>query len=191
VTDRNRGEKSPIEQIAGIFHGLAATAYVGEAVTVAEHMLQTASAAQAEGASDDLIAAALLHDIGHLADDRAAYSPDETVDWRHEVTGAAMLEAFFPPIVAQAVRLHVAAKRYLCAIEPEYIDTLSRASKYSLSLQGGPMSKAEAATFRDLQFSREAVRVRRWDDGGKVAGAPTRSFDDFRPLLLRVIRQDR
>jgi predicted HD phosphohydrolase len=180
-----------IEWIADIFERLAATAYLGEAVTVAEHMLQTAGAAQVEGAPEALVAAALLHDIGHLVGEPAEYSPDETVDRRHDAAGAAILEACFPPIVTECVRLHVAAKRYLCATDQDYYGKLSQASKHSLSLQGGPMSEPEIVEFRNQAFSREAVRVRLWDDGGKVEGAPTMSFDDFRPLLRRVIERDR
>jgi predicted HD phosphohydrolase len=191
VTIDSTEVRGHIAWIADIFERLAATVYLGEAVTVAEHMLQTAGAAQAEGASDELIAAALLHDIGHLAGGPVAYSPDELVDWRHEETGAAMLQAAFPPIVTESVRLHVAAKRYLCATDPDYHGKLSEASKHSLSLQGGPMSEMEVAVFRDLRFHQEAVRVRLWDDGGKVERAPTLSFDDFRPLLRRVIGRDR
>jgi predicted HD phosphohydrolase len=188
---RNTDEVDPLERIADIFERLAATVYLGEDVTVAEHMLQTAGAAQADGASEDLIAAALLHNIGHLVGEPAEYAPRETTDWRHEATGAAMLEACFPPIVTQSIRLHVAAKRYLCATDLGYRDKLSDASRHSLALQGGPMSEAEVAVFSALPFNQEAVRVRLWDDGGKVVDAPTLSFDDFRPLLRRVIDRDR
>ena len=174
MTIENTHGGDPLEWIADIFERLAATEYVGEAVTVAEHMLQTAAAAQADGACEALIAAALLHDIGHLVGESVAYSLNETTDWRHEATGAAILEVSFPPMVTQSVRLHVAAKRYLCATEPDYYAKLSMASKHSLSLQGGPMSEADVAAFNRLPFSRDAVRVRLWDDGGKVEGAATR-----------------
>lgn len=173
--------------IADIFERRGAESYLGEAVTVAEHMLQTATLAQAEGASDTLVAAALLHDIGHFTSEFGTYSPEDVVDKRHDEAGARVLEGFFPLAVTECVRLHVAAKRYLCATDPTYYDKLSEPSKHSLSLQGGPMTGAEIDQFCNLQFHRDAVRVRLWDDRGKAPGARTMTFDDFRPLLQRTV----
>ncbi len=178
-----------VDLIAEIFARRGADAYLGEAVTVAEHMLQTATLAQAQGASDTLVAAALLHDIGHFTSELGAYSPKDTMDRRHESAGAKALEGFFPPSVTESVRLHVAAKRYLCATNPAYYDALSEPSQHSLSLQGGAMNETEIAEFRTLEFHREAVQVRLWDDCGKAPGARTGVFDDFRPLLRRVVAQ--
>jgi phosphonate degradation associated HDIG domain protein len=175
-----------VAKIADIFARRGAEAYLGEAVTMAEHMLQTATLALASGASDALIAAALLHDIGHFTSEFGTYSPDDTVDRHHDAASAALLAPHFPPRVVEPVRLHVAAKRYLCAIEQAYHDSLSVASKHSLSLQGGPMSLNELADFRQLPFFDEAVQIRRWDDAGKVAGMRTLTFDDFRPVLARA-----
>jgi predicted HD phosphohydrolase len=93
---------------------------------------------------------------------------------------------YFPSAVTECVRQHVAAKRYLCATDPTYYGKLSEPSQHSLTLQGGPMSDTEIAQFRDLEFYREAVRLRLWDDGGKTVGIRTLTFDDFRPLLKRV-----
>lgn len=175
-----------IATIADIIERRGAEAYLGEAVTMAEHMLQTATLAQAAGASDALVAAALLHDIGHFTSEFGTYTPDDEVDRYHDAAGAAVLDGHFPPLVVEAVRMHVAAKRYLCAIEPAYHDALSAASKHSLRLQGGPMSADEVADFRASPFHAEAVMVRRWDDGGKVADMPTLTFADCLPLLERV-----
>jgi len=158
-------------------------------MTVAEHMLQTAALAMAEGAPDTLVAAALLHDIGHLTSDLGEYSPEDTEDKRHDESGADMLADFFPPAVTDCIRLHVAAKRYLCATEAGYHAKLSAASKHSLELQGGPMSATEIGAFRGLAFYEDAVRLRRWDDCGKIVGLKTMTFDAFRPLLQRVIDQ--
>jgi [1-hydroxy-2-(trimethylamino)ethyl]phosphonate dioxygenase len=176
-----------IDLIADIFERRGVEAYLGEAVTVAEHMLQTATLAQAEGASDTLVAAALLHDIGHFTSEFSEYSPDDTRDKFHEVAGARVLEAYFPSAVTEPVRLHVAAKRYLCSSDQTYHDKLSEASKHSLSLQGGPMSASEMAAFRSLDHHEDALRLRRWDDEGKMTGLRTKAFDEFRPLLQRVV----
>ena len=175
--------------LADIFRNRGAESYLGEPVTMAEHMLQAASLAEVEGAPDALVVAALLHDIGHFAGEFGAYSPDDTHDRHHEDSGAHVLERFFPPVVTECVRLHVDAKRYLCATDPAYVKTLSPASVHTLELQGGPMSEAEVAAFEANPYHREAVRVRIWDDGGKRAGAPTKSFDDYLGLLERVVDQ--
>ena len=176
-----------IDLIADIIERRGAESYLGEAVTMAEHMLQTASLAQAQGAPDAVVAAALLHDIGHYTSEFGEYSDEDTIDRKHDAAGAKVLDGHFPPLVTECVRLHVAAKRYLCATESTYCDSLSLASKHSLALQGGPMDEAEIARFRSQPFHEEAVAVRRWDDGGKVAGVQTMAFDDFRPLLHRVL----
>jgi len=175
-----------IDELEHYFIRRGAEAYLGEPVTIAQHMLQCAALALAEGASEVLVAAALLHDIGHLAGSGGEYRPDDTVDRHHDEGGAAALEGHFPAQLVESVRLHVAAKRYLCATDETYYDRLSEASKHSLALQGGPFSADEVAAFETRQFHREAVQVRLWDDGGKVAGVPTLSFAEFRPLLERV-----
>jgi [1-hydroxy-2-(trimethylamino)ethyl]phosphonate dioxygenase len=149
--------------------------------------LQCAALARAQGAPDALVAAALLHDIGHFTGEFGAYSPDDTQDRLHEAAGAKMLQGYFPAAVTEPVRLHVAAKRYLCSADPTYHDSLSAASKHSLSLQGGPMSASEMAAFRSLDHHQDAVRLRRWDDGGKTAGLGAGTFEAFRPLLRRVV----
>ena len=176
-----------LDRIEHIFDLWGAQVYLGEPVTMAEHMLQCAALAQAEGAPKALVAAALLHDIGHF-DGGLVDRPEETVDHRHDALGATMLEPFFPPAVTEAVRLHVAAKRYLCSTAGGYQDALSAASKHSLSLQGGPMDAGEIARFRGLAFHAEAVRVRLWDDGGKAAELRAPCFADFRPVLHAVLR---
>jgi len=187
MSERANHADDIVANIADIFLRRGAEAYLGEAVTMAEHMLQTATLAHAAGAPDALVAAALLHDIGHFTSEFGTYSPDDTVDRHHDDAGADVLASHFPPRVAETVRLHVAAKRYLCAVEPDYHDTLSSASRHSLALQGGPMSADEVAAFERLPAYRDAVLVRRWDDGGKVAGMRTMTFDEFRPLLSRAI----
>ncbi|WP_415005887.1 HD domain-containing protein [Aestuariivirga sp.] len=133
--------------IADIFERRGAESYLGEAVTMAQHMLQGAVLAEKAKAPEDLVAAALLHDIGHYTSEFGTLSLGDTRDNYHEESGAKVLEPFFPAVITECVRLHVPAKRYLCATDPAYYGRLSEASKHTLSLQGGPMSKAEVAEF--------------------------------------------
>ena len=187
MTASNSHDSEVIDRLADIFERRGAESYLGEAVTMAEHMYQTAALALAEGAPDALVVAALLHDIGHYTSEFGEYSAADVVDKQHDAAGGRVLEGVFPPVVVECVRLHVAAKRYLCATDADYYDRLSLPSKHSLGLQGGPMSAAESTAFRGLAFHQDAVRVRRWDDGGKTEGVETLNFDDFRPLLQRVL----
>lgn len=174
-----------------IFVRRGSDSYLGEAVTMSEHMLQAAALAESEGADDALIAAALLHDVGHYADEFSAYSPTDTFDKRHDIVGAQLLAPYFDPRIVAAVRLHVAAKRYLCATQLEYMSLLSAASMHTLALQGGPMSSREVVEFEGRQGFVDAVRVRMWDDSAKVPGVTTPSFDDFVPLLRRVLSSEK
>jgi phosphonate degradation associated HDIG domain protein len=176
-----------IALIDDIFHRRGAEAYAGESLTVAEHMLQTAALAEAEGAPETLIAAALLHDIGHFTSEFGEYTPADTEDKHHDESGAELLEGHFPPAVTECIRLHVAAKRYLCATDPTYANTLSPASKHSLSLQGGPMNETEIAAFHEETFHADAVRLRRWDDSGKIEGLQTTTFAAYKPLLQKLL----
>jgi phosphonate degradation associated HDIG domain protein len=175
-----------LDSIAEIFVRHGAEAYLGEPVTMAEHMLQAAALAEAEGASDALVAATLLHDIGHFTGESGPYSPDDILDRAHETAGARTLAAGFPAVVTESVRLHVAAKRFLCATDMTYAARLSAASRHSLALQGGAMNAEEIDAFRRLSFHRDAVRLRLWDDAAKVPGRATPTFDHFGPLLRRV-----
>ncbi len=181
-----------LDEIAGLFAGEGAGEYLGEEVTMAEHMLQAAAAAEAAGAPDHLIAAALLHDVGHFFDEqghRALYGRDlmDGQDNRHSHTGADWLARWFGREVTEPVRLHVAAKRYLCAVEPGYRARLSAASEYTLTVQGGPMSEEDAKDFAELPGAADAVAVRRWDEQAKVAGAGAPGFGHYRPLLASLM----
>lgn len=173
--------------LADIFERRGAESYLGEPVTIAEHMLQSAWLAERDDAPEELVVAALLHDIGHFAGEFGTYSPEDKQDRHHEDGGAAVLTPFFPPVITECVRMHVAAKRYLCATDPGYFDRLSPASVHSLSLQGGPMNDDETAEFEANPFHRNAVQVRIWDDGGKVAGMKTKSFADYARPLQNVV----
>ncbi len=178
-----------VDLVEGIFTRLGAEAYLGEDVTMAEHMLQAAALAEADGADDDLVVAALLHDIGHFTSAEGTYSPEAITDHRHEQAGAATLAGYLPDRVVDTVRLHVAAKRYLCAVDPAYHARLSPASAHTLALQGGPMSAAEVAAFETDTSHADAVRVRRWDDDAKVAGRQVPGLDRYRERLERLARR--
>lgn len=175
-----------IDLIVDIFDRRGAESYLGESVTMSQHMLQAATLAEADGADDELVVGALLHDVGHYADEFSAYSPTDTHDKRHDVVGARLLDGHFTPRVVNGVRLHVAAKRYLCAVEADYFAKLSPASVHTLELQGGPMSPAEVATFEAQPGSMDAVRIRRWDEAAKEVGVVTPDLAHFLPAIRRV-----
>ena len=173
--------------LADIFERRGGEEYLGEQVTMAEHMLQGAYFAEQRGEDEQIIVAALLHDIGHFTSEFGMFSMDDTEDRYHEEAGAKILERFFPPIVTDCVRLHVAAKRYLCAARPEYFDRLSEASIHSLNLQGGPMNTEEVAEFETNPNAKAIVKVRYLDDEGKVAGLETPPFAHFAPMVQNVV----
>lgn len=173
--------------LADIFARRGGEEYLGEPVTMAEHMLQGAYLAEQQGEDEAIIVATLLHDIGHFTSEFGTFSMNDTKDKYHEVAGGRVLERFFPSIVTDCVRQHVAAKRYICATDPAYFGQLSEASIHSLKLQGGPMSAAEVAEFEKHPNLREIVRVRLLDDAGKVAGMATPGFEHYVPMLQRVV----
>lgn len=162
-------------------------AHYGEGVSQLAHALQTATLAQRDGAPDALVAAALLHDVGHLVheDDPAATGD---ADDRHEAVGARMLAAALGPHVAAPVALHVVAKRWLCAADPAYEAALSTASIASLRAQGGPLDDAARRRFEAIPSFDAAVRLRRWDDAAKDPSAVTDPLAAFEPLLRSVRR---
>ncbi|GAB4052564.1 2-trimethylaminoethylphosphonate dioxygenase [Catellatospora paridis] len=181
--------RAPLDLLADLFAGPGAADYLGESVSQAAHMLQAASLAEAARSPDALVAAALLHDVGHFTGEISGDELMAGVDNRHSHAGADWLAAWFPPAVTEPVRLHVAAKRYLCAVEPSYREQLSPASEYTLTVQGGPMTAAEAAAFEAQPGAADAVAVRRWDDAAKDTAAQAPDFAHFRPLLERVLRR--
>ena len=157
--------------------------YGGEAVTQLEHGLQAAAAAMRDGADHALVAAALLHDVGHLLHDLPDDAPDRGVDDLHEQIGAEWIARRFVPATAEPARLHVAAKRYLCATDSEYAAQLSEPSRLSLQLQGGPMNSKEADAFSKLPFAQDAIRLRKWDDEAKIPNAPTPTLEELAACL--------
>jgi gamma-butyrobetaine dioxygenase len=179
--------QGPVQIIAELFASEGAADYLGEAVTQATHMLQAAALAERAGAAPPLVAAALLHDVGHFTSTVSGHDLMRGTDNSHSEQGANWLARWFGPDVTEPIRLHVDAKRYLCAIEPDYLRLLSPASVYTLGVQGGPMGEHEAAEFAASPFAADACRLRRWDDEAKVPDAPTPGFQHFVPVLAGLI----
>jgi phosphonate degradation associated HDIG domain protein len=169
-----------VDEILLIYSRRGGEAYVGEPISVSEHAAQAAYFAREAGAAPALVLAALLHDIGHLIDE----APEDLRAWhsdaRHEESGARWIAARFDASVADPVRLHVAAKRYLCATDQAYTARLSPASVHTLALQGGPMHPDELAAFERERFHADAVRLRRWDDMAKIAGFQAPAIASYR-----------
>jgi phosphonate degradation associated HDIG domain protein len=176
------------EQIAALFLSQGSSAYFGEPVSQSQHALQCAARAEAEGASDALIVAALLHDIGHLLHGQGEDAAIRGIDTGHESVGKAWLARHFPPAVTEPVRLHVDAKRFLCAVDTTYYQILSVASRQSLELQGGLMSPPEQALFTANPFAQDAVRLRRWDDAAKIQGLDVPPLSHYSTRLSRLIK---
>ena len=170
-----------------MFQAKGDSLYGGEGVTQLEHGLQAAKLAEDEGATSELIVAALLHDIGHLLHDLPDSAPDDGVDDVHEDLAARWLEGRFPPAVLEPVRLHVASKRYLCSTEPGYWEALSEPSKVSLELQGGRMTDEECEAYRNGPHFDAAIRLRRWDDEAKVVGLETPPLEHYVAHITSVI----
>jgi phosphonate degradation associated HDIG domain protein len=177
-----------IAEIRKLFAARGASAYGGEAVSQAEHAFQAAHLARQAGAGAGLIVAALLHDVGHLLHDLPDDAPDDDVDDRHENLAASWLARWFGDEVVEPARLHVEAKRYLCAVDPSYAGRLSEPSMVSLKLQGGPMSEDEVRAFRASPYHEAALALRGWDDEAKVPDAVVDGLDAYLPLIKDVLR---
>ncbi len=187
MTKQTLTQHNIVDFLEDIFERRGGEEYLGEPVTMAEHMLQGATIAEQNGQDEEIIVAALLHDIGHFTSEFGTFSMDDTEDRYHEEAGAKVLESFFPSVVTDCVRYHVAAKRYLCAAKPEYFDRLSEASVHSLNLQGGPMTADEMEEFERNPNVKKIVAVRYLDDAGKHADMETPRFAHFAPMVQRVV----
>lgn len=177
-----------IEEIIALMTTRGGQWYGREAITLEQHSLQSARLAELEGAPPALVAAALLHDIGHLLA-KADTGEGQARDDRHEAIAAGYLARVFGPDVVEPIRLHVDAKRYLSATEPGYRAALSPASVRSLGLQGGALAPGEADAFRAQPHAADAIRLRRWDDLAKDPTAKTGSARDYLPLLRSLARR--
>ena len=177
-----------VEQILQLLERRGQSSYFGEPVSQLEHALQCAHFATEEGASNELVAAALLHDVGHLLHENGEDIGYQGVDTVHEELGRAWLARYFGPAVTRPIALHVAAKRYLCAADKSYAVRLSPASLQSLQLQGGPMNVEQIATFESDEFAKDAVCLRRWDDLAKIKGKNVPPLGDYRTVLEALLK---
>jgi phosphonate degradation associated HDIG domain protein len=177
----------PLATIQDLLENRAAGRYGLADLSQQAHALQAALLAERDGGPDAMIAAALLHDIGHLVHHLGENPASQGIDDHHEDLGWKFLRRWFGPQVTEPVRLHVAAKRYLCAVDPDYAAILSADSVRSLALQGGPMSPAEVDDFASLPGAADAVRLRRYDEGAKVAGLATPDVAHFMPAVARCL----
>ncbi len=174
-----------VEKISQLFDEQGSHTY-GENVTQTEHAVQCAELAVRANESAELVSAALLHDIGHLlATTDVAFG-----NYKHDAVGATYLAEFFPAAVTEPIRLHAQAKRYLCSTESQYLTDLSAASLDSLQHQGGLMNEDEQLEFMRLPFARQAIKLRRWDDEGKVDELSGRDFAHYLPYLTDSIKNE-
>ena len=174
-----------LADIEKLFRDHGHIAYSGEGVTQLEHALQTAQRAEGARGSDELVTAALLHDLGHLLNLQGDTPTARGIDDQHQYYAIPFIRALFAPAVVEAVRLHVDAKRALCAIEPDYYEALSEDSKRSLTLQGGVFSREETERFLAKPFADDAIKVRRWDDLAKVPGETTPPLEHYLKIASR------
>jgi phosphonate degradation associated HDIG domain protein len=179
-----------LERIADLLTLRADGQYGLSDINQRQHALQCAWLAEQQGCSDALIVASLLHDVGHLVHDLGDDPAARGVDDEHEERGFQFLSGWFGPEVSEPVRLHVAAKRYLCATEADYFSKLSKDSILSLSLQGGPMSPDEVAAFAAQPGAPAAVQLRRFDEQGKVKGLQTPPVAHFMTYVERCLALD-
>lgn len=172
-----------LPRIESLFARHGTAYYGGEAISQTAHALQCAQLAEQAGEPEPLIVAALLHDVGHLM-----LAESSTTDMRHQEAAADALAGLFDAAVTEPIRLHVAAKRYLCTVDAGYFGTLSPASVHSLALQGGPYDATQAATFAAGPHADTAVRLRRYDDLAKVVDLPTPSLAHYLDMAARCTR---
>lgn len=176
-----------VDFVLDLFARRGAEEYMGEPVSMSQHMEQTAACAAADGAPEALVIAALLHDIGHFVGDFPIDALENGINNLHEDAGAAFLAPYFPATVTEPIRLHVAAKKYLCAVDQSYIKQLSDASVESLNVQGGPMSAEEIRVFESNPYHQSAVQARRYDDDGKVAGLEIKPVSEYRNQIEALL----
>ena len=177
-----------VNHIEDIFNRRGAESYLGEDVTMAQHMLQAAQCAEESGADGSLIVAALLHDIGHYKNEIPETALAKGINNYHEEAGANFLEDYFPVSVIEPIRQHVSAKRYLCAVKSNYFQSLSVASVHTLNLQGGPMNENEIKEFEKNAYLDDCVKLRYCDEGAKDPERVHPQFSYFRALVESLVK---
>ena len=178
-----------VDHIEDVFMRRGAESYLGEPVTMAQHMLQTAQCAEQAGADNAQIVAALLHDIGHYKNEIPETSLAKGIDNFHEEAGANFLQDYFPTSVVEPIRQHVAAKRYLCAVRSDYFERLSPASVHTLNLQGGPMNAEEVEEFERNDYLEQCIQLRHCDEEGKDPEREHPPFSYYRPLIESLVKR--
>ncbi|OLL29015.1 phosphohydrolase [Burkholderia sp. SRS-W-2-2016] len=178
-----------LDDIRALFERHGKLAYSGEPVTQLEHALQSGALAEAEGASDELVAAAFLHDLGHLLNLQGETPTQRGIDDLHQYYALPFLRPMLPDAVLEPIRLHVDAKRCLCAIDASYFDQLSADSVRSLQLQGGIFTSEEADAFLRKPYAEDALRLRRWDDRAKEQDRATPDLDHYLAIVERTMRR--
>ena len=156
--------------------------YIGEKITISNHMIQTAMLAEKDNSPKSLVCSCLLHDYGHFIIENPDLLVSKLLDGKHEYLAFKFLNKYFKPDVVEPIKLHVQAKRYLCR-DNSYYKLLSKASRISLKLQGGIMSDKEAKKFASLKFHNEAIMLRKYDDDGKVPDLKIKKIDYYRDLI--------
>jgi phosphonate degradation associated HDIG domain protein len=177
-----------VQKIITLFNEQGDSEYGGEPVTQGEHALQSAHLALADGAASSLVVASLLHDIGHLLHALPDDAPEQGIDDLHEELGNRFLMKYFTVAVSEPVHLHVAAKRYLCAVEEDYCALLSEPSVISLELQGGPMTAEECLTFESNPYYQDAIQLRRYDDMAKIPNLSVQPIEFYAELLRENLK---
>jgi phosphonate degradation associated HDIG domain protein len=177
-----------LPDIEKLFKDHGGIEYAGEGVTQLEHALQSAHAAERENATSELVTAALLHDLGHMLNRQGETPSARGIDDQHQYYALPFIRPLFGDAVCEPIRLHVDAKRALCALEPDYYEALSEDSKRSLTLQGGIHTQAEVDAFLAKPFAHDALRVRRWDDAAKLPGIATPPLAHYLEIASRVVR---
>lgn len=178
-----------VSDIRSLFEQYGGIAYSGEPVTQLQHALQSGVLAEEAGANDELVAAAFLHDLGHLLNLQGATPTERGIDDLHQYFALPFLRAVLPDAVLEPIRLHVDAKRCLCAIDDAYFDQLSADSVRSLQLQGGIFSRDEAEAFLEKPYAQDALRLRKWDDRAKEENRATPDIDHYLAVVERVMRK--
>jgi len=180
-----------LQDISNLLNSRATTWYGQEAVSQLEHALQCAHLAEKANETPETIVAALLHDLGHILikENPDAFTDEAkppTKDDLHQYVALPFLRAVFSDAVLEPIKLHVEAKRYLCAVDQHYWDSLSPASKHSLELQGGIFDENQVKAFEDLPYASQATRLRRYDDLAKVAGLPTPPLSHYEEMMENI-----